>query len=86
VQQGLSEAEIANASEDLLSEGLAVETGAALPIAGLRRLAERDLLPKAAAIVCVLTASGLRWPVAPPPGAPQPIEVPDGRSVIDLLM
>jgi len=82
----VSEAEIANASEDMLSEGLAVETSAALPIAGLRRLAARDLLPKDAAIVCVLTAAGLRWPVAPPPGAPQPIEVPDGHSVIDLLM
>ena len=43
-------------------EGLNVEAGAALPIACLPRLRDAGSLDGQGAVVCVLTATGLRWP------------------------
>src|SRR5262249_14569902 len=63
-----TDAEIQSATEELLQEGLSVETSSALPIAGLKHLVQRNLVTRDAPVVCVLTASGLRWPVAPPNG------------------
>jgi threonine synthase len=57
-----TEAEIKDAVVQLGREGISVEAGAALTVACLPRLrAALDLDPQAA-VVCVLTATGLRWP------------------------
>jgi threonine synthase len=57
-----SETEIKDAVVQLGREGISVEAGAALTVACLPRLcAALDLDPQAA-VVCVLTATGLRWP------------------------
>ena len=77
--------EIQSATEELLHEGLAIETSAALPIACLKQLVRRNLVPRDASVVCVLTASGLRWPVAPPKEAPSTIKLPDNESALDFL-
>jgi threonine synthase len=80
-----SDDEIQSATEELLREGLSIETSAALSIAGLKQLVRRNLVPQNAAVVCVLTASGLRWPVTPPKGAPPVLNLPDDKSALDLL-
>jgi len=77
--------DIQSATEDLLHEGLSIETSAALPIAGLKQLVRRNLVPRDAAVVCVLTASGLRWSVTPPKEAPPVVKLPDDKSALDLL-
>ncbi len=77
--------EIQSATEELLDEGLSIETSAALPIAGLKQLIQRDLVPRDAAVVCVLTASGLRWPVTPPNEGPPVVKLSDDKSALDFL-
>jgi threonine synthase len=61
---GLSAAEedIRRAVSALRDEGLNVEASAALPVACLPRLCRWDGFDRDRAVVCVLTASGLRWP------------------------
>jgi threonine synthase len=80
-----TDAEIQSAIEELLQEGLSIETSAALPIAGLKHLVRRNLVQPDAPVVCVLTASGLRWPKTPPIGAPPVITLADDKSALDLL-
>jgi threonine synthase len=77
--------EIASATEELLQEGLSIEPSAALPVAGLKQLVRRNVVPRDAAVVCVLTASGLRWPAAQPKEVPPVVHVPDDRSGRDFL-
>jgi threonine synthase len=81
----VSDDEIRCATEELFREGLCIETSAALPIAGLKHLVRRNLVPPNAAVVCVLTASGLRWPVTPPNTAPAVVRLPDDKSALDFL-
>ena len=54
--------EILQATRDLGREGLYVEPSSALPVACLRQLMERLDFGPADAVVCVLTAAGVRWP------------------------
>jgi threonine synthase len=60
---GLSadEEEIRQAIMALGDEGLNVEASASLPVACLRRLCQWEGFDRDQAVVCVLTASGLRW-------------------------
>jgi threonine synthase len=80
-----TDAEIQRATEELLKEGLSVETSAALPIAGLKHLVRRNLVQRDASVVCVLTASGRRWPVDPLKGAPPIVTLSDETSALDFL-
>jgi threonine synthase len=57
-----SETEIKDAVVQLGREGISVEAGAALTVACLPRLRSALDLDPEAAIICVLTATGLRWP------------------------
>jgi threonine synthase len=57
-----SETEIKDAVVQLGREGISVEAGAALTVACLPRLSSALDLDPEAAVVCVLTATGLRWP------------------------
>jgi threonine synthase len=59
-----SDAEVRQAVADLAREGLAVEPSSALPVAALPRLLAAGAVPAAEPVVCVLTATGLRWPVS----------------------
>ncbi len=54
--------EILAAVRDLGREGLYVEPSAALPVACLPRLIERGLVGPDDAVVCLLTAAGIKWP------------------------
>ncbi|MCC7427754.1 MAG: pyridoxal-phosphate dependent enzyme [Alphaproteobacteria bacterium] len=56
-----SDAEILAAQADLARAGLFVEPSSALPLACLPRLIASGALRRDAAVVCVLTASGVRW-------------------------
>ena len=60
---GLSadEEEISQAALALSDEGLNVEPSAALPVACLLKLSQWDGFDRDKPVVCVLTASGLRW-------------------------
>jgi threonine synthase len=60
---GLSadENEIRWAVSALSEEGLNVEASSSLPVACLSKLRQSDVFDQGRAVVCVLTASGLRW-------------------------
>ena len=60
---GLSadEEEIKQAVSALADEGLNVEASAALPVACLPKLCQSEAFHRDQTVVCVLTASGLRW-------------------------
>lgn len=74
------EDEIVGAVGEIAGEGLLVEPSSALPVACLGRFLDRRLVDPSAPVVCVLTASGVRWPLAEPKGAAPAIEIPDGGS------
>lgn len=55
-----SDGEIVAATRALAGEGLCIETSSALPVACLPKMLERGLVSADDAVVCVLTATGLR--------------------------
>jgi threonine synthase len=59
-----TDAEILAAVQDLGREGLFVEPSAALPVACLPRLVASGLVGPDDAVVCLLTAAGIKWPDA----------------------
>ena len=65
-----SDDQIAEATCLLSREGLSVEPSSALPIAGVKALVESGVVTAADRIVCILTATGLRWPIAHSPDGP----------------
>jgi threonine synthase len=80
-----SDNEILAAMWELLREGISVEPASALPVACLQRLVRRRVLDPAAPVVCILTATGLRWPVPLPADAPRVRDLKDAESVCDHL-
>lgn len=80
-----SDSEIIDAAHLLTKEGLSVEPSSALPIAGLRSLASMGTIQVDAPIVCVLTATGLRWPLPPPETAPDATRVTSPDAVLDMV-
>lgn len=77
----VTDAELLEATYKLLREGLSIEPSSALPVACLKTLMKRRALPADAPVVCVLTATGLRWPVETPKSVPPVIEVGDNEPV-----
>jgi threonine synthase len=57
-----TDAEILEAVEALAGEGLCAEPASALPVACLPRLLAEHRVWKDEAIVCVITAAGIKWP------------------------
>ena len=80
-----SDNEILAAMRELLREGISVEPSSALPVACLEHLLRRRVLDAAAPVVCVLTATGLRWPIPLPTDAPRVRQLKDEESVCDHL-
>ena len=66
-------------------EGLNVEAGAALPVACLPTLRESGELGREGAVVCVLTATGLRWPEQADWVRPRVVEVASTDAFARLL-
>jgi threonine synthase len=66
-------------------EGFNVEAGAALPIACLPKLRDAGALGRDGAVVCVLTATGLRWPEQAGWVRPRIFEVEDTATFARLL-
>ena len=79
------EKEIRAAVLALGEEGLNVEAGAALPIACLPKLRDAGALGRDGAVVCVLTATGLRWPEQAGWVRPRIFEVEDTATFARLL-
>lgn len=73
--------EILEAVRLLGREGLCVEASSALPVACLGRLLAAGLVDPAAAIVCVLTAAGIKWPEGLGPAAPTPEVEPTPEAI-----
>jgi len=66
-------------------EGLNVEAGSALPVACLPRLREAGELDGKGAVICVLTATGLRWPEQSSWVCPRVLEVASVDAFASLL-
>jgi threonine synthase len=79
------EDEIVGAVHEIAREGLLVEPSSALPVACLKRFADKRLVDPSAPVVAVLTAGGVRWPAAEPKNAAPAIEIPDGGSARPYL-
>ncbi|MBL8697624.1 MAG: pyridoxal-phosphate dependent enzyme [Alphaproteobacteria bacterium] len=67
-----SDAEILAAQAELARAGLFVEASCALPLACLPRLLASGAVRRDDSVVCLLTASGIRWAEHLPPGSPVP--------------
>ncbi|MGH8164460.1 MAG: pyridoxal-phosphate dependent enzyme, partial [Rhodanobacteraceae bacterium] len=79
------EEEIRRAVVALGEEGLNVESGAALPVACMPKLISSPGFDRDGAIVCVLTATGLRWPEQEGWVRPRIFEVQDTAEFAEAL-
>jgi len=70
--------EILRAAELLAEDGLLVDVASAASVAGAARLVADGVLARDATIVCLITASGARWPR--PPGYARAGRVVQGRT------
>jgi threonine synthase len=80
-----SDAAILAAQAELARNGLFVELSCALPLACLPDLLARGTIGRDDAVVCVLTASGVRWTEHMPSGAPVP-EIDATPSALDRFL
>jgi threonine synthase len=78
----VDDAAIVRAAELLADDGLLVDVASAASLAGAAQLVANGVLPATATIVCVITASGARWPR--PPGYQPAGRVIRGRAA-DVL-
>jgi threonine synthase len=78
--------EILAAVRELGREGLCVETAAALPVACLPKVIERDLVSLDDTVVCVLTAAGIKWPDQLSQERTSPAEIEASKEAIDRFL
>ncbi len=57
-----AEAELVAAARWLARQGIVPEMASAAPVAGALALHRRGALPPGAAVVCVVTGAGVKWP------------------------
>ena len=84
--RAVSDDEIIAAHRDLAREGLFVELASAAAVAGLKRMAQDDEVPRGVKIVCVLTGHGLKDPDWALETSPTPETIPaDADSLLTAL-
>ena len=81
-----SDVEILKAVRDLGREGLSIEASSALPVACLPKLIERAAIDPTGAIVCVLTAAGIKWPSANAMDGAAPVTIAPEPAALDRYL